>query len=281
MPRSIDRRYQAARSQPGTCMRPLLVLTFALAISQSSMQQLLETAFYPALLLVFIIASLGIPIPEDIPLIAAGVILKTNPHVASWPGALLVSMIGIMSGDMILYNLGRKWGREVFAHRSVAWLITPRRLEIMTERFHSYGVWACFFGRFMVGVRAIMCLTAGVTRFPFWKFFLADFCGALLSVPFFIGLGYVFAHMLDSLKSYIAEVQTIVGAAIGLVIAGVIWYEFRRLRKMREVDAAAERASGSAPEVAPATPETAPPVGSQKLSGRAFEPAAKPVAQAK
>jgi membrane protein DedA with SNARE-associated domain len=262
-------------------MRPLLALTLALAISQSHMQQLLETAFYPALLLVFIVASLGIPIPEDIPLIAAGVILKTNPHVASWPGALLVSMIGIMSGDMILYNLGRKWGREVFAHRSVAWLITPRRLEIMTERFHRYGVWACFFGRFMVGVRAIMCLTAGVTRFQFWKFFLADFCGALLSVPFFIGLGYMFAHMLDSLKSYIAEVQTIVGAAIGLIIAGVIWYEFRRLRKMREADAAAERASSAPPDPAVPATEGTPQAGPQKPTGRSFEPVAKSVARAK
>src|SRR5262245_1084682 len=237
-------------------MRPLLAVTLALAISQSTMQGLLETAFYPALLLVFIIASLGIPIPEDIPLIAAGVILKTNPHVASWPGALLVSMIGIMSGDVILYHLGKKWGRHVFEHRSVAWLITPRRMQIMTERFHRYGVWACFFGRFMVGVRAIMCLTAGVTRFPFWKFFVADFCGALLSVPFFIGLGFVFAHMLDSLKSYIAEVQTIVGALIAIVIAAVVWYEFRRLRKMREADAAAEAAAAlsDAPAASEANP---------------------------
>lgn len=227
-------------------MRPLLAITFALAISQSVMQDWLETAFYPALLLVFIIASLGIPIPEDIPLIAAGVILKTNPHVASWPGALIVSLIGIMSGDVILYHLGKKWGRNVFAHRSVAWLITPRRMEIMTERFHSYGVWACFFGRFMVGVRAIMCLTAGVTRFPFWKFFVADFCGALLSVPFFIGLGYVFAHMIDSLKSCIAEVQSIVAGVIALVIAGVIWYEVRRFRKMREENAAAQQSDAAA-----------------------------------
>ena len=33
-------------------MRPLLAITFALAISQSVMQDWLETAFYPALLLV-------------------------------------------------------------------------------------------------------------------------------------------------------------------------------------------------------------------------------------
>jgi len=268
-------------------MRPLLAVTVALAISQSTMQDWLETAFYPALLLVFIIASLGIPIPEDIPLIAAGVILKTSPHVASWPGALIVSLIGIMSGDVILYHLGKKWGRNVFEHRSVAWLITPRRLEIMTERFHRYGVWACFFGRFMVGVRAIMCLTAGVTRFPFWKFFVADFCGALLSVPFFIGLGYVFAHMLDSLKTYIAEVQTIVGGLIALVIACVIWYEVRRFRKMREENAAAMQAEAAAAaataklavsgDTTSNASETASPVPSPASAGGASKSANPPL----
>lgn len=229
-------------------MRMVLALGMGLAISEATMQGMLESAFYPALLLIFIIASLGVPIPEDIPLILAGVILKTHPHIATPIPAFLVSMAGIMSGDVILYSLGRRWGRDVFAHRSVAWLITPRRLELMTERFHKYGVWACFFGRFMVGVRALMCLTAGVTRFPFFKFFVADFCGALLSVPFFIALGYFFADMLDQLKVYLAGAQTIIGVIIGLTIAIVVWYEVRRFRKMRAQDKA-ERAAEAAQAV--------------------------------
>lgn len=236
-------------------MRMILALGLGLAISESAIQGMLESAFYPALLLIFIVASLGVPIPEDIPLILAGVILKTHPHIASPIPAFLVSMVGIMSGDIILYSLGRRWGRDVFAHRSVAWLITPRRLEMMTERFHMYGVWACFFGRFMVGVRAMMCLTAGVTRFPFHKFFLADFCGALLSVPFFIALGYIFANMLDQLKAYVAGAQTIIAVVVGLVIAIVVWYEVRRFRRMR-AQHKAERAAEAAHTAVEPEPKT-------------------------
>ncbi|MBI5864221.1 MAG: DedA family protein [Planctomycetes bacterium] len=247
-------------------MRMLLAATFLLAITDGNIYAWLEAAFYPALLLIFIIASLGIPIPEDIPLIAAGVILKTSPHVATWPGAIAVSLLGIMSGDMILYNLGRRWGPNVFSHRSVAWLITPKRMTIMTERFHEYGTWACFFGRFMVGVRAMMCLTAGVTRFPFWKFFIADFCGALLSVPFFIGLGYFFANMLDSLKEWIADVQTTLGAIIGLVVVGIVWFEFRRLKKIRQADLA--EPAGAAAESAPAATPPSTPVASHPAEPR-------------
>ena len=41
-------------------------------------------AFYPVLLLVLVAASLGVPIPEDVPLIAAGVILSQQPEAATW-----------------------------------------------------------------------------------------------------------------------------------------------------------------------------------------------------
>lgn len=209
----------------------LSILAFGLG--EAGVQSLLEHAFYPALLLIFIIASLGIPIPEDIPLIAAGIILKTQPHIATWTGTLLVSACGIMSGDTILYSLGRRWGPDVFNHRSVRWLISPARLRLMARRFHRWGVWFCFFGRLLMGVRAAMCLTAGVTRFPFWKFFLADLAGACMSIPVFVGLGYGFAHMLPTLEKYVVGVRWTVGLAAVLVIAAIVIYEWRHLRYRR------------------------------------------------
>lgn len=227
---------------------PRMDIFLLLASTDSSLFQwvmdTLEYSFYPVLLGVFVIASLGVPIPEDIPLIAAGILLKTRPDIAQWEWTILVSLVGIMSGDIILYSLGRKWGRDVFAHRSVSWLITPKRMEMMTTRFHDWGVWACFFGRFMMGVRAIMCLTAGVTRFPFWKFVLADLSGAVLSAPFFIVIGYFFAGMLDQLEAYIADAKLIILLISVLGVLGIIWYEVRKMRRQRKADLAAAAAAG-------------------------------------
>lgn len=212
----------------------------------------LEQAFYPLLFMIFVIASLGVPIPEDIPLIAAGVILRIHPGTASWTGTLLVSLIGIMSGDIILYTLGRRWGRDVFAHRSVAWLITPDRLASMSAKFARHGVWMVFVGRLFMGVRAVMCLTAGVTHFPFWKFLLADVAGAIVSIPLFVGLGYFFAHMLDTLREYIADVQIalLVAAVVAAaIIVPIVLVRRRRKRLARQkalADELAGKASGSA-----------------------------------
>jgi len=249
-------------------MRSLTILLLAVGLSEPTVQSWLEHAFYPVLFLLFVVASLGVPIPEDVPLIAAGVILRTHAHVATWNSTLLVSLCGILSGDMILYSLGRRWGPNVFAHRSVNWLITPHRLRVMTARFHRWGVWMCFFGRLVVGVRAAMCLTAGVTRFPFWRFLLADLGGALLSIPLFVGLGYFFAGMIPALQRYVASVQWLLIAAAILAVAGIVWLEWRLLRRHDPPDA--QPAGQSAAPAAAVSPDAIAAAPAAVRSGAAL-----------
>ncbi|HRT42021.1 MAG TPA: DedA family protein [Phycisphaerae bacterium] len=209
----------------------------------AQIQESMQAAFYPVLFGLLALASLGIPIPEDVPLIAAGVLLHTHPGIASWPGTLLVALVGIMTGDLVLYRLGRRWGPGVVSHRSVSWLLTPALFRKATQRFNRWGTWFCFFGRFFVGVRAAMCLTAGATGFPYWRFFLADFAGALLSVPLFIGLGYWFAEIVPKLRTYTEVVQVLI--TVGLVgVLGALFLLRRRRRRKRVAELQSARAAG-------------------------------------
>lgn len=201
-------------------------------ISFSRMEEWLQFAFYPTLLLVFLIASLGIPIPEDLPLIAAGVMLRMQPGIATWGWTVVVSFVGIMSGDLVLYYLGRRWGKAVFAHRSVSWLMTPELMKKLDERFHRHGMWMVFFGRFVLGVRAAMCLTAGVTRFPYFRFLLADASGAAVTIPLFIGIGYLFAGFIDPVLKHLKSVQLWLFLLVGVpLIAWAVWALLRHRRK--------------------------------------------------
>lgn len=229
-------RRGARRSGKGF-VRPILIATLVLGfvgVGGAPIEAWMGQAFYPTLLLVLIVASLGIPIPEDVPLIAAGVLLKTHPDVGTWAGTLFIAMLGIMSGDLVLYYAGKKWGSDVVTHRFVRWLITPRRFRKTSASFRRYGMWYCFFGRFIMGVRSVMCITAGATRFPYWKFFIADCCGALLSVPFFVWLGYVCADMIPTLEAYLTGVKGALFLAVLLVVIGlVVTYRVRSYRRGR------------------------------------------------
>src|SRR5574337_59388 len=80
-----------------------------------------------------------------------------------------------------------------------------------------------------MGVRAAMCLTAGVTRFPFWRFFLADLTAALLSVPLFIWMGYWFANAIPTLRSYLHVVQWgLFGLGLVITVGYILWRWSRR-----------------------------------------------------
>lgn len=220
-------------------MRLLLAIGLLLALPDTStIEAGMQHAFYPVLLGILVVASLGLPIPEDIPLIAAGVLLYKYPGIASWMGTFGVALLGIMTGDLVLYTMGRRWGLDVVNHRFVRWLITPRRLEQARRHFHRHGMWFCFFGRFFMGIRAVMCLTAGAMRFPYPRFFMADCAGALLSIPFFVYLGYWFAEKIPLLRRYLSDAQglLLIGAAVALAVI-VLGYRYRRARRRRRVTA--------------------------------------------
>ncbi len=246
-------------------MRFHMLAVSGFVLSQmESIQGWMDVAFYPALLLILVLASLGVPIPEDLPLIAAGVVLRTTDGVATWHWTIIVALIGIMSGDLVLYSLGRRWGPDLLSHRSVRWLLTPERYAALREKFHYHGMWLCFVGRFFMGIRAAMCLTAGATRFPYWRFFLADFAGAVLSVPFFILLGYYFAGMIPQLRQYIAGAEGVLLAAAALVLL-VLTLVYRARKRRRAARAArggvSRHSPGAASAPAPADLTAARPAG--------------------
>lgn len=238
--------------------------TVAILLLSWNVQGLMQHAFYPVLLLVLVAASLGVPIPEDVPLIAAGVILSQQPGLATWGGTLFVALVGIMCGDLVLYVLGSRWGPEVCQHRWVNWLITPGRLGRMTRRFNRYGMWMCFFGRFFMGVRAAMCITAGVTRLPLWRFVLADLAGALLSIPLFVWLGFWFASMAPVLKTYVHVIQWGLLAVAVAVLAGFATYRRRypigmaHQRPESRAPAATVQKAAPLEQVSPTKPGTQP-----------------------
>lgn len=198
------------------------ILAFTLLASLGdTIEAWMSHAFYPALAFLLFLGSMGMPIPEDIPLIAAGVVMRTHDVGATWQGVILTALCFVLSGDIILYTLGRRWGKDVVNHRSVSWILTPDRFERMTLQFHRYGVLVCFFGRLVMGIRAAMCLTAGATRYPFYRFILADALGAAITVPMFVWLGYWFAGMIPTLRAYMRGITWGIFVAL-LIIVGVL-----------------------------------------------------------
>ena len=196
---------------------------------------------YVAVALVLFLAGLGAPIPEDIPLIYGGV-MASQGHMNVYIH-FVVSIVFILIGDLCLYKIGNKISRNAETPSRWQKVITPERQVKVQRSFDKWGAWAVFFGRFVAGVRAAVFLTAGMARFPVWKFLLLDFLAALVSVPVWIYIG-LWAG--DNWEYFLEQAKTYqIWVLVGLAVVGLITYLVVRRRRASR---AAEVASGAPTE---------------------------------
>jgi len=176
---------------------------------------------YAAVFGVLLVCGFGVPIPEDITLVAGGIISGlgyTNVHIM-----LLVSFLGVLVGDGTMFMLGRVYGSRILKIRFVSRLLTAERYAIVQLQFEKYGNWVLFVARFMPGLRTPIYLTAGITRrIPFWRFLLMDGLAALLSVPIWVYLGYYGANQRGWLMDQVKRGQTGVLIALCVLVVAVI-----------------------------------------------------------
>jgi membrane protein DedA with SNARE-associated domain len=187
---------------------------------------------YVAVFAVLMICSLGIPIPEDITLVAGGVIAGLG--YADVRVMCVVGLAGVLLGDSLMFLIGRYFGARAMRLRWVAALLTPRRYAQVQEKFDRYGNRLMFVARFLPGMRTAVFLTAGMTqRVTFLRFVAFDGFAALISVPFWVWLGYVGAENRDWLMAWIKRGQSSIAVLVGVLVLGVCWIVWRRAQKRR------------------------------------------------
>ncbi len=190
---------------------------------------------YLALLGAIWIASIGVPIPEDIALLAGG--LACYLGTAKLVPMIMVGMFAVLSGDLFIFYLGHRWASNLLEHRMTRKLATPERVAKLRVKFHEHQLKTIFLGRFLPGVRALVFLTAGAMKISVWKFLFMNGLAAAISVPVFIVLGYVFGQSYDKLKSHVAEIKHIViFVLIGIAIMWILWLAYSRSARIRETE---------------------------------------------
>lgn len=176
--------------------------------------------------------GLGLPLPEDIPLIIAGALVSNGKMELAVAG--ICCWCGIIGGDCVLYYMSRKYGMEVTRFRLIGRHVTRERILWVETLFDKYGILVVAVCRLFAGVRGAMVIAAGVTRYNFIKFVIADGLAALVSGGLFIALGHWLGNI-DKINHIRAEIKhwesLIVGVILGIALATTIWYIFWRKKK--------------------------------------------------
>lgn len=192
------------------------------------MSEYLASGSYIAILVVLVLTGMGLPVPEEVPIVAAGV-LSAHDHLNPWL-ALAACIAGALLGDTASYWIGYHFGRGLLQrHRWWARLVTPER-ELRLERLiRAHGLKIFFTARFLIGIRSAIYLTAGILRISFLRFILIDALCAAGIISLFFGLSYWFGEQVAAWirqgEWAVTGVVVIVCLAVGAV---ALWRYSRR-----------------------------------------------------
>lgn len=180
--------------------------------------QLIERFTYVAIFGVLLLCGMGLPLPEEIPVLTAGVLANSGHLRPGW--ALGTCLFGIMAGDSFIYYLGRRWGPRVLEHRLARKLLNTDRQQKIMKYFDRYGARIIFVARFLPGIRAPLFMTVGMMRVPYWLFFAMNGSAALLSIPLCFWIGYYFTDKMEEILNLRdrAHYWGLGAVAIGLVL---------------------------------------------------------------
>lgn len=202
---------------------------------------LLSDASYIWVIIFLILTGCGLPIPEEVAIIACGA-WAADGQMNPWLG-MASCLVGCLIGDSIMYFIGYRFGRSVLRdHPVFTRFLTPEREKQIELLIRRRGFIVLFTSRFLVGIRSPVYLTAGILRYPYWRFILTDlFCAAVVIAVFF-GLGWYFG---PEIKEFVlrAERGLTIVIAIGVIVGGLLFWWHRQhskklIEKLDEVTAA-------------------------------------------
>ncbi len=190
---------------------------------------LLTHGSYLAITVVLILTGSGLPVPEEVPIIAAG-ILSAN-ETLNPAAAFACCLFGALVGDCVMYWIGYHFGRAVLQdHPWFARWVTPDRETRIEDMFCRHGLKVFFVARFLVGLRSPVYLTAGILRVSFKRFFLIDLFCATAVVGTFFGLTYYFGEKIAR-SPWIRDTQVLLSVLVVIALACVAFYLWRRYRR--------------------------------------------------
>lgn len=194
------------------------------------MLEFLVTDFrYLGIIAFLMLCGCGIPIPEEIPLVAAGV-LSSSGRLDPWL-AFGACLIGAVLGDSVMYAIGRHFGHAwLTKHPSMARFIDAEKEEKFEHAVRRHGFKVLLLTRFLVGVRGPVYYAAGAAKVPYLRFLLWDVVSATLVVGIVFGLGYRFG---DGIAKLIHEAElALTVLVLGLAGVGLIYLYKSQTKRM-------------------------------------------------
>jgi membrane protein DedA with SNARE-associated domain len=192
---------------------------------------------YLDIFLALMLSTTFVPVPEELPVIWAGVDCglsdteyaneRDNPKRVLWWYMLPVVIIGAVIGDIVLYTIGRLWGRRLL---DLKWVqrrvVSPEKRASIEKNFAKHGIKVLLGVRLLPGIRGPVFFIAGMVRLPLWQFILADAIYAIPIVNLMFWTAYWFTDQIMVLVNEMNTYKSLVMSHVLAAVAGALIYKY-------------------------------------------------------
>lgn len=191
--------------------------------------EIMEQYGYIGIMFLIAVENLFPPIPSEVILTFGGFMTATTNLTVG--GVVLFSVIGSVTGAIILYYIGRlldvkkiEWIVERWGHLL---RLSVEDIEKANDWFRKYGALTVFFCRFIPLIRSLISIPAGMANMNFSLFLLLTMLGTLIWNVVLINVGAAVGDQWEYIVYYMDIYSNFVYIILAVLLLGAVAYFFR------------------------------------------------------
>jgi membrane protein DedA with SNARE-associated domain len=141
---------------------------------------------------------------------------------------LILSILGDILGDVILYAIGYFGGNKALAKAEKILKIKPAIVAKLERLFQTHGKKTIFAVKSTTGLCWITFIAAGTLQMKFKDFLTASFLGGIIWSGFLVIMGYFFGYAFEEIGNYIKY------AGVIIFFSAVVFYSIIILYKKHQ-----------------------------------------------
>ncbi len=185
----------------------------------------LATWGYLGIFISVFIGNLGIPVPEETVMLAAGFL--AGRFILDLRFVYVVVILSAVTGDCCGYIIGRTGGQRLLIRLASRFEFMRTRYDRLQVFFQTHGSKAVFMARFITGARFMAGPMAGACGMPFFQFLGWNVLGAIVWCSLVVTVGYLVGDELYRAASVAHQASRWIGAAGFLFVIVVFLFYWR------------------------------------------------------
>ncbi|MEH7272577.1 DedA family protein [Neobacillus vireti] len=186
---------------------------------------LIEHFGYFGIIIMLIGGIIGLPIPDEVLLTYVG--YNVYHGKLSYIISLISAVVGSAAGISISYYIGYRFGLPLLKKYGPKIYITEEKVNKTHKLFEKIGPPLILFGYFIPGIRHLTAYVATLNKFPFRKFVVYAYIGAILWSYTFITLGRELGKRWDVVGLYVSKYSMYLVLLV-IIIAILVYLYWRK-----------------------------------------------------